>query len=272
MNDLPECEITGAPLSAESAPSDKENDSDLILVDRSDLTQANQKMFERLMGALKGGDRPVLLLSHNPMISELERVEHVRSGLNGMVTRETLRACLDTIMNLEPVDPDYDWDVALSLVQPFANAACEVLETTANAKTRVLGFITGRVVPPDAELASCMTLEGEIDGLAVAAFSRNQAKRLAAGIACCTEEDLTDSDLLDGVKEIINQISGRVRTLEWADSHKFDIDLPHVFHLDSKEGAPHSAPGWITVLIDCHGEICSVSLKASKAKREAVVL
>lgn len=263
---LTEYEITGAPLSTKLSPSAEAQESDLILVDKSDLTNSDQKMFEKLIAALKNGNRPVLLLSQAPLITEIGQLEHVRSGLNGVVTRETLKVCVETLINLEPVDSDYEWDVVLSLVQPFAQAACDVLETTVQAKTRVLGLVTGRVVPPHGELASCMTMQGDIDGLAVAVFTQKQARKLASGIAFCSEEDLGDEDLMDGVQEIINQISGMLRTLEWADDRKFSIDLPHMFHLTPKEDSPHSTPGWITVLIEWCGEICSVSLKASQAK------
>lgn len=271
LSDLTEYEVTGAPLSTKLSPSMEAKGFDLVLVDKSDLGKANQKMFDGLMAVLKKGNRPILLLSQTSLITELGQLEHVRSGLNGVITRETLKVCVETLMNLEPVDPDYDWDIVLSLVQPFAHAACEVLETTAKAKTRVLGFVTGRVVPPNGEMAGCMALEGDIDGLAVAVLTQKQASKLGADIALCTEADLDDADIMDGVKEIINQVSGRVRTLEWAEGRKFTIDLPHIFHLAHKDDTFHSAPGWITILIECCGQICSMSLKASKAKKLAVV-
>lgn len=256
--------MTSRPLSADLSVGGPPEDSDLSLVDLPELTEANHQILEALIVALQKSNRPVLLLNQRPLIDEVEGLAHVRSGLNGVVTRDMLSSCLETLLNLEPVDPDYNWETALSLLRPFAQATIEVLETTANAKARLLGFLTGRVIPPNGLLASCMTLEGEIEGLAMVVFATDQARRIAAGMAFCSETDISDEDLSDAVKEIINQVSGRVRTMAWPDNYKFNIDLPHFFRLESNEEPVYSAAGWITILLECFGQVCSVSIKASK--------
>ncbi|MCP4706622.1 MAG: chemotaxis protein CheX [candidate division Zixibacteria bacterium] len=59
-------------------------------------------------------------------------------------------------------------------------------------------------------------------------LNKDMARQLAANIALCEPEELSDEDVYDGVGEIINQIAGNTRTLLWDEGFKTEISTPAV--------------------------------------------
>jgi CheY-specific phosphatase CheX len=69
-------------------------------------------------------------------------------------------------------------------------------------------------------------LSGEFSGAIGVGFDPDLARDLVARIAGGEGRRLSRNDILDGVGEIVNQISGRVRTVLSLSRHQVNIDLP----------------------------------------------
>ncbi len=267
LAELSDYEITRGELSQKLLPSEAEVQSDLVLIDHSDLVQSDQQLLAATISALQKCNKPVLLLNRQTTISNYESLELVRSGLNGLVTIEIINHCFEMLSDLKPVKLECAWDVTLSLIDPFAQATSEVIDMTFGSKTSLLGVVNGRIIPPKGEVSSSMTFAGEVDGTTLITFSRNQMCKLVTGLIASTEEEITDEDLFDGVNEVINQVSGRVRTMEWPDKYKFNIDLPRLIESNEIESSYQSDAAWITLLFECYGQIFAVSIRAEKVDK-----
>ncbi len=140
------------------------------------------------------------------------------------------------------------------LLQVFASAAEEVLAISYGAiasrresywiahNPRMMGEVTG-----------WMRLGGSVRGVAAISLNWDLARTLAACLACMSPDELEEIDILDGIGELVNQISGRARTLLSEQGSDLTIDLPEL-RTEVGQGMPPPTPDTCyAVVFECLG-------------------
>jgi len=134
-----------------------------------------------------------------------------------------------------------------------AESTCEVITTITGAVVVLQEATTigGDAVSPH-EIMACMKLSGELSGTIGVGFdpilARDLATRIAGGEVC----SLSRKDILDGVGEIINQVSGRVRTVLSLSRYQVNIDLPLISDSGKYVESPLcDLPHYYTLIFEC---------------------
>ena len=167
-----------------------------------------------------------------------------------------------------PFDDDQVHKQIGRALSPVGEENCpdeDILEVIVKATRTVVGQIagveivhTGSYPKKDyhllGDICGLMPLTGYLEGCVAVGMSTLLARRLSAQIAMCDEEFITDEDLLDGVGEIINQISGKIKTILSEQDKSVNMDLPVVGQgRDSNIANDYSLPV-IVQLFECKNE------------------
>ncbi|MCX6833889.1 MAG: chemotaxis protein CheX [candidate division Zixibacteria bacterium] len=108
-----------------------------------------------------------------------------------------------------------------------AESTCEVITTITGAAVVLQEATTiGGDVVSSHEITARIKLSGEFSGVIGVGVDPDLARDLVARIAGGEGSSLSRKDILDGIGEIINQVSGRVRTVLSFTRHQVYIDLP----------------------------------------------
>lgn len=135
--------------------------------------------------------------------------------------------------------------------------------------TRVVSEIAGsKVVQVDSYLKSDYCLQGDIcgvmlirghfEGSVAIGMTRLLARKLAAQLAGCEEVDLNDEDLADGVGEVINQITGNLRSILWELGHHIEIHLPETFIKDPPPIKHQPSQPHHVIVLECENELLAL--------------
>lgn len=153
----------------------------------------------------------------------------------------------------------------LSPVGKEASPDVVVLDTIAKATRLVVGQIAGVEIAHtgsypkknyhlSGDICGLMPLTGYLEGCLAVGLSTLLARRLSAHMAGCDEEFISDEDLPDGVGEVINQISGKVKTILSEQDMTVEIDLPNVRRGANRNIAESGSSPVIVLLFECERE------------------
>ncbi len=121
--------------------------------------------------------------------------------------------------------PEYDY--AQKLLNLFVEATEEVLVVSIDTLVQhQMSIIMKKNPNLLGEVTGLMKLSGGPPGMAAVSMNKDLGKKMSARLADASPTDLNDQDILDGVGEIINQISGRARTSLAMNGQAMTIDLP----------------------------------------------
>lgn len=133
-----------------------------------------------------------------------------------------------------------------------AESTCEVITTVTGAIVvlQEAAKIGGDADSPH-EITACMKLSGELSGAIRVGFDPDLARDLAARIAGGEGRGLAREDILDGIGEIVNQISGRVKTVLSLSRYQINIDLPQISDSGQYIESPLCDPPHYTLIFEC---------------------
>jgi CheY-specific phosphatase CheX len=169
-----------------------------------------------------------------------------------------------TEKNYAPVaiDPRTLDDRLGRLMEAAADATVDVFDVTLAVEVRRLETVA-HTRPPAREgnLYGWMQLTGETPGVVVVSLGSDLARDLSARLVGVDPGDLSEADVMDGVGEIINQVSGRTATLLAQQGHRLAIGLPsfeseHGEHLDINQEHPS-----YVMVFECLGRRMSVQVQ-----------
>ncbi len=127
------------------------------------------------------------------------------------------------------------------ILSSFTRAAIGIFSAYSTAPVKATGARKIGLPIPETDIYGTILFVGKPAGKVEIAINKDMAGQLAANLALCQPEELSNEDILDGVGEVINQIAGNTRTLLWDEGLKTEISLPAVTEesnfseLDKKE-------------------------------------
>ncbi len=119
-----------------------------------------------------------------------------------------------------------------SIIQDFIDITIEVLSTMASLEVEPKGYfyIDGRTdnlaVTACMDITGVLGFSGGLRGSVLVTFSREMALKAVGGMLGM-EFDRIDSDVADGIGELVNMIAGGAKTRLQAKGIDFDLSIPN---------------------------------------------
>jgi len=110
-------------------------------------------------------------------------------------------------------------------------SVCEVLGCTAELEcTHQETYLFARNSRLLGTISAVMETEGDLSAKVAISFPRDLARLVTARITGGPPGELSDEELTDSIGELVNQISGKARTLFLEAGHRIKIGLPQVHY------------------------------------------
>lgn len=113
------------------------------------------------------------------------------------------------------------------ILKAFADAAVETLKAMAMLDLETGEVSEVRALEDTLDYSATMGLCGENEGLLVMSLESSLARQIVATMLGADESEI-DSDLLDGVGELLNMIAGTAKTTLARSGHHFNLSIPAV--------------------------------------------
>ena len=115
-----------------------------------------------------------------------------------------------------------------TIITEFVKAVQKVLNiTTGEQISEQIRYLNKSEDLPG-EISASIELEGDLSGKVIVSFTKEYARTIASRIIGCEESELSDEDVKEGMGEIVNQVTGSVRTSLWDFGYRFNISIPEV--------------------------------------------
>ena len=156
----------------------------------------------------------------------------------------------------------------------FTQAAIGIFSSFSTSPVTAKGARKLETPVPKADIYGTIHLTGTTSGKVEVALNKDMARQLAANIALCDPDQLSDDDIYDGVGEVINQIAGHTRTKLWDKGYKTEISIPVVTPKSNRSEFGEKNKQAIYVIdFDCSAGfvVLQICLRITKAKPVPVV-
>lgn len=103
-------------------------------------------------------------------------------------------------------------EIRRRLIEGLRFTVPEVIETMAYCEAQFIGQDTNINFALSSEIAAMIRLYGGLDGMIAITSEELLVRTIVSRILGAVPEDLTSSDLLDGIAELINMVCGGMKT------------------------------------------------------------
>lgn len=123
------------------------------------------------------------------------------------------------------------------LVNNLADAVMQVLGTMVGAPTQLKEVLPSLDYTPTGDVTSLIGISGEHgEGMLALSFTADLARLFVARLLGLEPADVADDDLVDGVGELINMISGRAKIgLSESSGSLYRLSLPQIIVGDNHQ-------------------------------------
>lgn len=203
---------------------DNINDFDIVLYDhKDDLNDSNHKMVT-LREKCGFVDIPIIIATNNAQAIDAKIIE--QNGATGVLFKPFDSKLIQPyLVNcLKPVGVKNNIDV--NLLNPFVEGTIHVIEKMMNTEVSRKALFLKRNYTMFGDISGTMDISGNLEGTVAVTFRTELALELVAKMLGYDPADISTDDIHEGVKELINVISGNAKKLISETSYKFEIDLP----------------------------------------------
>jgi CheY-specific phosphatase CheX len=150
-----------------------------------------------------------------------------------------------------------------TLVNNLMSAVTEVLTTMAHTHTVLKEIQPHMNYQHMGDLSSVIGIAGENgEGMLTLSFPESLAKLIVARLLGMSANDISKDDMVDGIGEFINMVSGRVKTsLSNSSGNVYRLSLPSIIMGGGHEilGRPKNAP-YLSLFFEAEGEVFSLQV------------
>lgn len=230
----------------------------VILEKRSDpgSNRRNMVRFESLLGFR---DIPLVVcidqtdLDHSPASLDHNNDQMLVSPFDDDHVREQIQKALTPVGTQPPPDDE--------VLDSIVEAARLVVGQIAGVDIVHTGSYHKKDYRQQSGICAMMPLTGYLEGSLGVGFSTLLTRRLSAQMAGCEEEFVTDEDLPDGVGEVVNQISGKVKTILSEKDKSVEIGLPEICQGTTGSCSENGALPITVLLFECASEPFAVYVR-----------
>lgn len=214
---------------------------DMIIVDHKDNHDECHREVSRVYAGCGFKDIPIIVASTKARSEDVQRLKS--AGASGMLFKPfDLKTIYPYLLNtLKPVGIKTQIDV--NLLNSFIEGTINVIETTTKNDVTRTDLFLKKNYNMFGEVSGVMAIGGQLMGTVAISFPPDLAGELVAKMAGSEASDLTTEETHEGVREIINMISGNAKRLLSETGYSFNIAQPdlvigHGHPIPHKKGAP----------------------------------
>ncbi|MFQ5500176.1 MAG: chemotaxis protein CheX [Candidatus Zixiibacteriota bacterium] len=247
-----------------------------IVCDLEVDTEKCSEEVARLRAVCSYRDVSIMVAASDGMVREARKMAHV--GASGILRKPfcVSRTLAELKRNLRPVG--VRTEIKLETVEPFIDGTVDVIKKMTDQDVTRQDLYLKRSYYMSGDISGVMRLSGDTEGVVAIAFRKDLASSLVARMVSCDESELSIDDIMDGIGEIINIISGTARTALSENGSSFDISLPAVVTGYGHQIVHKKEQPLIVVVFDCDGcpfvvELCvsSATPKQSGSKESEAI-
>lgn len=206
-------------------------------------------------------DVPVFAVISKPREQDIE--SESRNLMYGLIYKPIEMEQLDEKLTraLKPVGSYKTVDVAF--INPFVAATLNVFETMAQTKAERKELFLKKDYKMFGDISGVMGLSGAASGSVVISLPSYLAKTLVGRML--NDPNVAESDVRDGIGEIINMISGQAKAALSETKHRFSLSIPTVVagpghEISHKKGTP-----CIVVVFQCENDKFAIQVSLAPA-------
>jgi chemotaxis protein CheX len=214
---------------------------DLIIVDHKDNHDESHSEVSRVYAGCGFNDIPIIVASTRAQSEDVRRMK--KAGASGILFKPfDLKTVYPYLINaLKPVGIRTQIDV--NLLNSFIEGTINVIETTTKSDVTRTDLFLKKNYNMFGEVTGLMAIGGQLNGTVAISFPPDLAGELVARMAACEASDQTTEEIHEGVREIINMISGNAKRLLSETGYSFNIAQPdliigHGHPIPHEKGAP----------------------------------
>ena len=121
-----------------------------------------------------------------------------------------------------------DTQIPKTIVSEFVNAVKKVLFINAGEEIESHTLVSDTAAQLPGDISSVIDLKGDLRGKIAVSLPLNYARLITSKIVGCGPDEMIDEDVREGMGEIVNQITGKVRTDLWNYGYRFNISIPEL--------------------------------------------
>jgi chemotaxis protein CheX len=148
-------------------------------------------------------------------------------------------------------------NIDAGLVNTLITAVTTVCTTMLGTNVSLKGIVPHADYQPTGDVSSVIGISGNNgEGMLALSFSQGVAAKLVSRLLGLAPDDLNDEDLLDGIGEMVNMVSGQAKTtLSDTTGGQYRLSLPSIVRGENHQigGRPKNCP-FLFLEFDAEGE------------------
>ncbi|MDH3891946.1 MAG: chemotaxis protein CheX [candidate division Zixibacteria bacterium] len=231
------------------------DDCALVIIEKRSDPGSHKRNMVRFKSLVGYRDIPIVIsLDQTDLDRQHTPIDHSCTMLISPFDDDQVRRQIQRALTKVGVESSPDEDI----LQVIAQATRLVVGQIAGVEIVQTGNYARKEYHLSGEVCALMPLSGHLQGCLAVGLSTLLARRLSAQMACCDEGAVSDRDLPDGVGEIINQISGKVKTIMSEQDKSVEISLPEVCRVATGRIAENDTLPVQVLLFECGREAFAV--------------
>lgn len=139
-------------------------------------------------------------------------------------------------------------NVNRTIVSEFVNAVKRVINVAVGDEILEFSTLPIKSDQLPGEVSATIELTGDLRGQVAVSLPIQYAQTIAMNILGCSDNEIAEDEVREGVGEIINQITGKVRTDLWNYGYRFNISTPTIVNKSISQIEPNAVfPHYVIV-------------------------
>lgn len=184
--------------------------------------------------------------------------------LSGLITLPLEPTVLQTVIENRGEFTGKQPDSQFAAAIPFITGTTEVMQQTAGTVAECVAIFKSGVNSDSNFVNSSVTFAGAISGEAIVSMPTGLALVLASRITGLPQSELHQSDAADTVRELLNQITGKVKTTLTTLGGKVKCSLPSSDYNDNGTVETEPVRPSVQLLFQCDGFLYWLELKMAE--------
>ena len=135
-----------------------------------------------------------------------------------------------------------------TIVSEFVNAVKKVIHIAAADEILEYSTLHNKSKDLPGDVSATIELTGDLRGQVAVSLPFQYAQMITSKILGCAETEVADDEVREGMGEIVNQVTGKVRTDLWNYGYRFNISTPTIVNKPISQIEPNSVfPHYVIV-------------------------
>jgi CheY-specific phosphatase CheX len=196
----------------------------MVIIEYFEKQQNFHTILEKVTQKCNQSQIPLILSMPHDKMSKLNA--DIMNGISGVIEQPyDSEKVISLIKMLKSLEEGISIPET-KFLNTFVNAISEVLQINTGKEIKHKGIYLKEEYSPVGDISASVYISGIYTGVLELTFLKSSVKDLLSSLYVRDELSNCDQTCLDGVGEIINQVSGKVKSQLWEDGMNIDFSLP----------------------------------------------